>query len=196
VFYLLFLMLILLTIWIDNIEPSDANFILGVVRDQSLQIVELLGTRNWCCLGSAFTATRKIKCCLYKITYVHGLKQPDYAARIHFYNWLQQNVHDRNVDPQLLVITIETLLQWTCPYPKCRLWSEENYHAIQKMPLHHVRIVVCCKCNELLAWMIFKKPRVRIRIWVIYWIFSELRTVSQNLFTSCESCLKAKGGHF
>jgi hypothetical protein len=29
----------------------------------------------------------------------------DYAARIHFCNWLLQNVHDGIVDPQLLFMT-------------------------------------------------------------------------------------------
>jgi hypothetical protein len=38
---------------------------------------------------------------------VHELKQPDYAARIRFCNWLLQNVHDGIVDPQLLFMTHE-----------------------------------------------------------------------------------------
>jgi hypothetical protein len=41
-------------------------------------------------LGSAFTATKLIKFRPYKITVVHELKQPDYAARIRLCNWLMQ----------------------------------------------------------------------------------------------------------
>jgi hypothetical protein len=33
------------------------------------------------------------------------LQDPDYAARINFFSWLLQNVHDRFVDPQLLLVT-------------------------------------------------------------------------------------------
>jgi hypothetical protein len=36
---------------------------------------------------------------------MHELKQPVYAARIRFYDWLLQNVHDGIVDPQLLFMT-------------------------------------------------------------------------------------------
>jgi hypothetical protein len=36
---------------------------------------------------------------------VHELKQPDYAARIRFCNWLLQNVHDGIVGPQLQFMT-------------------------------------------------------------------------------------------
>jgi hypothetical protein len=45
-------------------------------------------------LGSPFTATKLIKFRLYKITVVPELKQPDYAAKIRFCNWLLQNVHN------------------------------------------------------------------------------------------------------
>jgi hypothetical protein len=38
---------------------------------------------------------------------VYELKQPDFAARIGFCNWLPQNVRDGIVDPQLLVMTDE-----------------------------------------------------------------------------------------
>jgi hypothetical protein len=38
---------------------------------------------------------------------VHKLKQPDFAARIGFCNWLLQNVDDGIVDPQLLFMTYE-----------------------------------------------------------------------------------------
>jgi hypothetical protein len=38
-----------------------------------------------------------------KITVVHELKQPGYAARFHFCNWL----YDGIVDPQLLLMTDE-----------------------------------------------------------------------------------------
>jgi hypothetical protein len=58
-------------------------------------------------LGSAFTATKLIEFCPYKITVVHELKQPAFAARIGFCSWLLQNVHDGIVDPQLLFMTDE-----------------------------------------------------------------------------------------
>jgi hypothetical protein len=50
-----------------------------------------------------------VKFCPYKITIVHELKQPDYAARIRFCNWLLQNVHSVIVDPQLLFMTDEVV---------------------------------------------------------------------------------------
>jgi hypothetical protein len=56
-------------------------------------------------LGSPFIATKLIKFRPYKIRVVHELKQQDYAARIRFFNWLLQNVHDGIVDPQLLFMT-------------------------------------------------------------------------------------------
>jgi hypothetical protein len=37
----------------------------------------------------------------------HELKQPDYAVRIYFCNWLLQNVHDRIMDEQLQFVTDE-----------------------------------------------------------------------------------------
>jgi hypothetical protein len=43
-------------------------------------------------LGYAFTATRLFKLHIYKIRAVHEFKQPDYAARIHFCHYMQQNV--------------------------------------------------------------------------------------------------------
>jgi hypothetical protein len=58
-------------------------------------------------LGSAFTTTKLIKFRQYKIAVVDKLKQPDFAARIGFCNWLLQNVRDGIVDPQLLFMTDE-----------------------------------------------------------------------------------------
>lgn len=55
-------------------------------------------------LGYPFTETRSIKFCLYKITVGHELKQQHYTARIHSCNWVLQNVHNRVVDPQMLLI--------------------------------------------------------------------------------------------
>jgi hypothetical protein len=52
-------------------------------------------------LGSTFR-TRLIKFLLHKIMAAPKLGQPDYAARVHFCNWLLQNVHDGIMDPQLL----------------------------------------------------------------------------------------------
>jgi hypothetical protein len=45
-------------------------------------------------LESAFTGIILIHFHTYKITVMHELKQPDYASRILFCNWLLQNVHD------------------------------------------------------------------------------------------------------
>jgi hypothetical protein len=52
----------------------------------------------------AFTGTRLIHFHPYKITVMHDLKQPDYAARIHFCNQLLQIAHDGLTDPQMLFI--------------------------------------------------------------------------------------------
>jgi hypothetical protein len=66
-------------------------------------------------LGSAFTVTGLIEFCPYKVTVVHELKQPDYAARINFFNLLLTNVHDGVVDPQLLFITDEAWVYLSGP---------------------------------------------------------------------------------
>jgi hypothetical protein len=78
-------------------------------------------------LGSAFTATKFIKFRPYKITVVHELKPPDYAAKIRFCNWLLQNVH-----PQLLFITDEAWfhLSGHVNAHNVRIFSDENPHAI------------------------------------------------------------------
>ncbi|PNF32668.1 hypothetical protein B7P43_G13122 [Cryptotermes secundus] len=71
-------------------------------------------------LGSAFTGTNLIKFCLYKITVVHELKQPDYAAKIRFCKWLLQNVHVGIVDAQLLFMTDD-------------VWFHVSGHVIEEM---------------------------------------------------------------
>jgi hypothetical protein len=71
----------------------------GMVRDQ-YKLLRHLAQEIGVSLGSAFTARRKIKFYPYKMI-VHKLKQPGYAVRIYFYNWLMQNVHGRIMDAQL-----------------------------------------------------------------------------------------------
>lgn len=73
-----------------------------MVRDQ-------LAQETGVSLGSTFTPTRLVTFCQYKIMEVHKPKQPDNKARIHFCNWLVQNVHDGIMDQQLLILTNEAL---------------------------------------------------------------------------------------
>jgi hypothetical protein len=77
---------------------------------------------------------------------VHVLKQPDYAARIRFCNWLLQNVHDGIVDPQVLIMTDEAWLHLSghANAQNVRIWSDENPHAIQQMPLQSEKVGVWC----------------------------------------------------
>ena len=97
-------------------------------------------------LGSARTATKLIKFRPYKVTVVHELKQPDHAARIRFCNWLLQNVHDGIVDPQLLFMTDEAWFHvgGHVNAQNVRIWSNENPHAIQQVPLHSEKVGVWC----------------------------------------------------
>jgi hypothetical protein len=76
----------------------------------------------------------------------HELNQPDYAARIHFCNWLLQNVHDGLMDPQLLFITDEAwfYISGRVNMQNVRIWSNEIPHVIQQMPLHSEKIGVWC----------------------------------------------------
>jgi hypothetical protein len=67
----------------------------GILRHDYRSVLErLLAQETGVLLGSPFTATKLIKFHPYKITVVHELKQPDYAAKIRFCNWLLQNMHD------------------------------------------------------------------------------------------------------
>jgi hypothetical protein len=97
-------------------------------------------------LGSAFTATKLIKHRPYKITVVHELKQPDFAARIHICNWLLQNVHDGILDPQLLFMTNEAWFH-VCGHVNAqnvRICSDDNPHAIHQVPLRSEKVGVWC----------------------------------------------------
>jgi hypothetical protein len=95
-------------------------------------------------LGSASTASKLIKFCPYKIPVVHELKQPDFAARIRFCNWLLQNVHDGIVDPQLLFMTDEAWFHVSgrVSVQNVRTWSVDNPHAIHQVPLHSEKVGV------------------------------------------------------
>jgi hypothetical protein len=97
-------------------------------------------------LGSARTATKLIKLRPYKVTVVHELKQPDYAARIRFRNWLLQNVHDGIADPQLLFLSDEAWFHvgGHVNAQNVRIWSNENPHAIHQVPLHSEKVGVWC----------------------------------------------------
>jgi hypothetical protein len=90
----------------------------GTVRDQycnsAKKLFRHLAQETVVSLGFAFIATKLLKFCLYRIIYIHELKQPDYATRIHFCSWLQQNLHDRIVNPLPLFITNETLSEYPC----------------------------------------------------------------------------------
>jgi hypothetical protein len=69
--------------------------------------MKTLGTSNQCFTGICIHRTRLNKFCLHKITVGHELKQQHYTARIHSCDWLLQNVHNRVVDPQMLLINNE-----------------------------------------------------------------------------------------
>jgi hypothetical protein len=60
-----------------------------MIKYESLHIIETLETEVL--LRSAFTVTRLIKFCPYKIKVVTKLKQSDYAVRIYFCSWLLWN---------------------------------------------------------------------------------------------------------
>jgi hypothetical protein len=61
-------------------------------------------------LRSAFTATGLIKFPLNKTAFVHRHKWQDCAVIILIFNWLQQNVHDGVVKPQLLFMATVPVL--------------------------------------------------------------------------------------
>jgi hypothetical protein len=69
---------------------------------------------------------------------VHELKQPDFAARIGFCNWLLQNVHDGTVDPQLLFMPNKAWFHVSghVNTQNARIWSNDNPHTIHQVPLH------------------------------------------------------------
>ncbi|PNF37420.1 hypothetical protein B7P43_G16027 [Cryptotermes secundus] len=102
-------------------------------------------------LGSARTATKLIKFRPYKVTVVHELKEPDHAARIRFCNWLLQNVHDGIVDPQLLFMTDEAWFHvgGHVNAQNVRIWSNENPHAIQQVPLHSEKNWLLYLCSSM-----------------------------------------------
>jgi hypothetical protein len=82
---------------------------------------------------------------------VHELKQPDFAARICFFNWLLQNVHDRIVDPQLLFMTYEVWFHVSghVDAQNVRIWSDDNPHSIHQVPLHSEKVGVWCALSPL-----------------------------------------------
>jgi hypothetical protein len=67
----------------ENVRDTEAR-----IQISPRKLLRHLARETSISLGSAFTATKLIEFRLYKITVVHELKQPDYAARISFYNWL------------------------------------------------------------------------------------------------------------
>jgi hypothetical protein len=77
---------------------------------------------------------------------MHELKQPDFAARIGFCNWLLQNVHDGIVDPQLLFMTDEAwfYVSGLVNVQNVRIWSDDNPHAIHQVPLLSEKMGVWC----------------------------------------------------
>jgi hypothetical protein len=79
-------------------------------------------------LGSAFTATKLIKFCKYKIIGVHELKQPDYAGKNSFLQLA--------LDPQLLFVIDEAWFHVSghVNAQNVRIWSDENPYATQQVP--------------------------------------------------------------
>jgi hypothetical protein len=77
---------------------------------------------------------------------VHELKQPNFAAKIRFQNWLLQNVHDGIMDPQLLFMTDEAWLHVSgrVNAQNVRIWSDNNPHAVHHVPLHSEKVGVWC----------------------------------------------------
>jgi hypothetical protein len=100
--------------------------------------------------GSAFTGEKKIIIIKFrpcKITVVHELNQSDYAARIPFCNWLLQHVRDEIVDPQLLFMSDEAWFRVIghVNVQNVIIWSNENHHAMQQVPLHSESEYVVCR---------------------------------------------------
>lgn len=96
--------------------------------------------------GSAHKATRLLKFRPYKQLFVQELKQADFAARIRFCNWFLGSVHDGNLDPQLMFMSDEAWfhLSGHVNSQNVRMWSTENPHIVQEVPLHPIKIGVWC----------------------------------------------------
>jgi transposase len=83
-------------------------------------------------IGSASKATKLIKFRPYRVRVLHDLKPADAPQRIWFCNWMQKNVHNGLVDPQLLFITNEAYFHLSnyINSQNRRIWSDENPHAV------------------------------------------------------------------
>jgi hypothetical protein len=70
-----------------RLETSPRNFLKCLAQEMSIS------------KSSSQKATKLLKLRPYNTTVVHALKEHDPVARIHFYNWFLQSVHDGVVDP-------------------------------------------------------------------------------------------------
>jgi hypothetical protein len=99
--------------------------------------------------SAARKATKLLKLRPYKTKVVYALKEHDPVARIHFYNWFLQSVHDGEVDPQLVFFSDEAWfsLRGHVNSQNNRHWSAENPGVIHELSLHDEKIGVWCAMN-------------------------------------------------
>jgi hypothetical protein len=105
---------------------------------------------------SAQRATKFIHLRPCKATVVHSLKEYDLAARIHFYSWFLQSVHDGEVEPHfVLLVWVLVFVTWKGesseqPALECRIFRTHSRTptSCRKKIVFGVRRVHGVRCQQ------------------------------------------------
>lgn len=97
---------------------------------------------KWVSAQSAPIAIKLLHLYPYKTTVFHKPYGMNYEARVNFSNWYLCGMHDKEIDPTLVLFSKYV---W---FHHNRYWCAENSMFIHKVPFHDVKVGVwCAECN-------------------------------------------------